>query len=601
MIASLFNRGALSLAVLSLLASSAAADVFESLAAVPQGWRYSRTPSADQPLKLQIALAQGDAAGFEAAVMDMSTPDHPSYGNHFNTHEEMKRMLQPSAESADSIRNWLESAGISKIEQDADWMTFYTTVETANELLAANFQFYTNSAKNIERLRTLKYSVPEALVSHINMIQPTTRFGQLRAQRAILHTQVKENDEAFRSNAMSATPDCNSIITPQCLKDLYNIGDYKADPTNGNKVAFASYLEEYARYSDLALFEKNIATFAKGQNFSVIQYNGGLNDQHSSGSSGEANLDLQYIVGVSSPVPVTEFSTGGRGELVPDLDQPDPNDNNNEPYLEFLQNVLKLHKKDLPQVISTSYGEDEQSVPEKYARSVCNLYAQLGSRGVSVIFSSGDSGVGAACQTNDGRNATHFPPQFPAACPWVTSVGATTHTAPERAVYFSSGGFSDLWARPKWQEDAVSEYLENLGDRWSGLFNPNGRAFPDVTAQGENFAIYDKGSLSSVDGTSCSAPAFAGVIALLNDARIKAKKSPMGFLNPWLYSKGRTGLNDIVDGGSTGCDGNGRFSGPGNGGPSIPGASWNATKGWDPVSGLGSPNFAAMRKLANAY
>lgn len=292
--------------------------------------------------------------------MDMSTPDHPSYGNHFNTHEEMKRMLQPSAESTDSIRDWLEGAGITKIEQDSDWVTFYTTVGTANELLAANFQFYTNSVKQIERLRTLEYSVPEALVSHINMIQPTTRFGQLRAQRAILHTQVKENDEAFRVNAMSAKPDCNNIITPQCLKDLYNIGDYKASATNGNKVGFASYLEEYARYSDLELFEKNVAPFAKGQNFSVVQYNGGGNDQHSSGSSSEANLDLQYIVGVSSPVPVTEFSTGGRGELVPDLDQPDPNDNNNEPYLEFLQNVLKMDKKDLPHVISTSYGEDEQ-------------------------------------------------------------------------------------------------------------------------------------------------------------------------------------------------------------------------------------------------
>jgi hypothetical protein len=34
-----------------------------------------------------------------------------NYGNHFHTHEEMKRMLQPSAESADSIRDWLESAG----------------------------------------------------------------------------------------------------------------------------------------------------------------------------------------------------------------------------------------------------------------------------------------------------------------------------------------------------------------------------------------------------------------------------------------------------------------------------------------------------------
>lgn len=311
-------------------------------------------------MRLQIALAQGDTAGFEEAVMQMSTPDHPSYGNHFQTHKEMKRMLQPRAESADSIRDWLESAGISRIEQDADWMTFYTTVEIANQLLAANFQFYVNNVKHIERLRTLEYSVPDALMAHINMIQPTTRFGQIRAQRTTLHSQSKESDEAFSSNAMSTSPDCNNIITPRCLKDIYNIGDYKADPNNGNKAGFASYLEQYASYSDLELFANNIAPEAKGQNFSVVQYNGGGNDQNPKGDISEANLDLQYLIGVSSPVPITEYSVGGRGILIPDLDQPDPNQNSNEPYLEFLQNVLKLDSKDLPQVISTSYGEDEQ-------------------------------------------------------------------------------------------------------------------------------------------------------------------------------------------------------------------------------------------------
>jgi tripeptidyl-peptidase I len=97
------------------------------------------------------------------------------------------------------------------------------------------------------------------------------------------------------------------------LKELYNIGDYKASPYIGNKVAFASYLEEYARYADLASFEKQWAPYAIGQNFTAVTFNGGLDNQTAVEDSGEANLDLQYIVGVSSPIPVTEFSTGGRG------------------------------------------------------------------------------------------------------------------------------------------------------------------------------------------------------------------------------------------------------------------------------------------------
>jgi len=39
----------------------------------------------------------------------------------------------------------------------------------------------------------------------------------------------------------------------------------------------------------------------------------------------------------------------------------------------------------------------------------------------------------------------------------------------------------------------------------------------------------------SLDGTSASAPIFAGVVTLLNDARLNAGKSPLGFLNPMLY------------------------------------------------------------------
>ena len=113
----------------------------------------------------------------------------------------------------------------------------------------------------------------------------------------------------------------------------------------------------------------------------------------------------------------------------------------------------------------------------------CSLFAQLGARGVSVIFASGDTGVGSACETNDGKNTTRFLPIFPASCPFVTTVGGTFHVQPERAASFSSGGFSDRFPRPAYQRDAVDQYLARLGSRWEGLYNPGGRGFPDVAAQ----------------------------------------------------------------------------------------------------------------------
>jgi tripeptidyl-peptidase-1 len=99
-------------------------------------------------------------------------------------------------------------------------------------------------------------------------------------------------------------------------------------------------------------------------------------------------------------------------------------------------------------------------------------------------------------------------------------------------------------------------------------------------------------------GTSAAAPVFAGIVGLLNDARLRAGKSPLGFLNPFLYTLGYTALNDITGGSSYGCGGiNPQSDRHVNGSLIIPGAHWNATEGWDPVTGLGTPDFQKLKDL----
>ena len=46
--------------------------------------------------------------------------------------------------------------------------------------------------------------------------------------------------------------------------------------------------------------------------------------------------------------------------FVPNLDEPIPVDNENEPYLPYYEHLLQKHNSELPQVISNSYGDDEQ-------------------------------------------------------------------------------------------------------------------------------------------------------------------------------------------------------------------------------------------------
>jgi len=71
-------------------------------------------------------------------------------------------------------------------------------------------------------------------------------------------------------------------------------------------------------------------------------------------------------------------------------------------------------------------------------------------------------------------------------------------------VFFSSGGFSDRWERPAYQDQAVKDYLDILGDKWTGLYNPKGRGFPDISAQGYRFVIVDQNITSFASGTRYS-------------------------------------------------------------------------------------------------
>lgn len=490
-------------ATAALAAPSSSIEVVERMRSVPDGWTQLDAPSPNHLLRFRLAVKQERAAEFEQLVIDIATPGHESYGKHMSK-TELKTFLKPRAEVSQTIFEWLDAEGVSvdAIEDDGDWVNFIVPVSQAEKMMHTKFYYYYNYQTKKNSIRTLEYSLPADVAEVVQMIQPTTRFGQPKAQGSQVFDVVF--DSSVEALTIPTTYDptfCNSSITPVCLRGLYNMGNFTANGDVGNKIGISGYLEEYARYDDTEAFIEQLFPVAEGWNFSWTSISGGLMDQNSDSDFVEANLDVQYALAMSFNTSMDYYSTAGRGILVPDLDQPTAADDENEPYLDQLHYLLSLPDDELPTVLSTSYGEDEQSVPADYTNATCSLFAQLGARGVSVLFSSGDTGVGSACQTNDGLNTTRFLPIFPAACPFVTSVGGTYKVEPERAVSFSSGGFSDRFARPSYQDDAVSAYLEILGDRWEGLYNPAGRGFPDVAAQGYNFLVEVSGSLSYVAGT----------------------------------------------------------------------------------------------------
>ena len=326
---------------------------------------------------------------------------------------------------------------------------------------------------------------------------------------------------------------------------MYSFANAKNQTTG--LLGIAGFLEQYAIKSDYTTFLNSNAYFSnKNKSFTCTPVNGGTCPNSPAGV--EANLDVQYAGVISSDVPNTYYSTAGRGPWL------GPGTNTNEPYLEFLNYLLALPDGSLPNTLSISYGDDESTIPVEYAVNACNLFSQLGARGVSILISSGDSGVGDSCTVN---GKPQFTTAFPAACPWVTTVGGTTSNSPEGAWSFGGGGFSEVFARPSYQEATVANWLatDTTHNGVSQYFNASGRAYPDISAQATNFIIVVSGRSTSVSGTSCSAPATAGIIQLLNSGRIAAGKKPLGFLNPWLYNTASAGFTDIKTGKISGCSG----------------------------------------------
>lgn len=219
-----------------------------------------------------------------------------------------------------------------------------------------------------------------------------------------------------------------------------------------------------------------------------------------------------------------------------------------------------------PHVLSISYSGSEADLPPSYQQRQCAEIMKLGLQGTTVVISSGDDGVGgfptqAAPTGCLGKAGDVFNPQFLATCPYILAVGATVLQAnatpgvtPEEATdrFSSGGGFSNIYAAPEWQRDAVGGYLgkanltfegyEGGGGNYSfveegrGRFNVRGRAYPDVAANGDHFVISSGGELLRIGGTSASAPLWGALITLVNEERLAVGKGPVGFVQPVLVS-----------------------------------------------------------------
>merc|ERR1711933_171840 len=198
---------------------------------------------------------------------------------------------------------------------------------------------------------------------------------------------------------------------------------------------------------------------------------------------------------------------------------------------------------------------------EQYVARVNTEFQKIGLRGVSLLAASGDSGANG--RTDGECTGTKLHASFPGSSPYITAVGATQFQSPEYkldvnptactalgsgykcasggveeavssqvAGFTSGGGFSTYIPRPSYQKSAVEGYLSSgVALPPSSYFNNSNRAYPDVSALGNGFAVYlsSYGGWTTVGGTSASSPTFAGFAAYLNALSYNTTGKPLGF------------------------------------------------------------------------
>ncbi|KAG1727654.1 peptidase S8/S53 domain-containing protein [Suillus paluster] len=614
------------------LAASAIADpiisrwqLHEKRSHIPEGWTREQTLDPSASIPLRFALAQPNIEHIEALLYEVSHPDSPNYGNHWSPGQ-VAAKFAPSTESIETVRTWLIESGVEphrvKISPTKGWLEVASTVEEAENLLLAEYHVY-NHETGTKHIACDSYHLPEHVGPHVDFVTPTIHFD-VKIRKRNQHNKVSIGQPGQGSgpktsgvvqDIISQLKDCDKQTTPICLRTLYGLW-YEPVSGKNNSYGIVEYTPQAYLQSDLDMFAKNFSTGLEGVSPTMVSIDGGYlqTTNMSFDYNGESNLDLQYgMTLVTKGQDVTLYQVGDAVEGASFnnfLDALDGDyctyDGGDDPSQDLVYpdtasggytGAEDCGTVKPANVISTSYGYNEADLSAAYAIRQCNEYAKLGLLGVTVLYSSGDWGVAGSnghCLNPDGTQTADgaiFNPAFPSTCPYVTSVGATQVSpgqsvwAPENACeqfIYSGGGFSNYFGMPDYQKGAVEGYLAANPISYSkNIYNSTGtsRAYPDLSANGANYVVAVDGNFTLIYGTSASTPVVGAILTMVNDARLALGKSTLGFINPTIYSVDFAGsFKDVTNGTNPGCGTVG----------------FNATKGWDPVTGLGTPYFPSL-------
>ena len=382
-----------------------------------------------------------------------------------------------------------------------------------------------------------------------------------------------------------------------------------AAPTAGSSSAAASVPTGFTPLQLAALynFPKNLD--GTGQTIAILELGGGFHSQ-------ELTTYFQNL-GIATPPSVTAATYPNGGTNSPGTNALDPNNPDVEVMLDIevsgavapgakivvyfapdatdqsflgVMNAIIGDTVNKPNIISISWGGPEDEGTAQFRNEFDQLLQSAASLGITVCVAAGDSGSAdfAADDPNwDGK--AHV--DFPASDPFVLACGGTQLSALSGSISNevvwddgtndgTGGGVSRVFALPSYQQNAgVPPAADPAGPVMRGVPDVAGDAAPAsgyrIICDGTSFPDPAQG-LPPVGGTSAVAPLWAGLIARINQGLNK----PAGFINPLLYAApANASFRDITQGNN---------------------GDYNAGAGWDPCTGLGTPDGQNLLKTLSS-
>ena len=331
------------------------------------------------------------------------------------------------------------------------------------------------------------------------------------------------------------------------MSDIYDLSPLRTTGYLGHGATVAIFSPTTYKQSDV---QKFLSTYdITGTTIKNIPVSGGTDDNS---NADEACLDIESIAG-QAPLSTIDVYEG-------------PNDGSFD--------IFNAIAEADPDIVSDSYGIDENQVDSTYASQYEAIRMQMAAQGISIFAASGDNGA------YDDVNQRTITTSVDATSAYVTAVGGTELTQNpsnisewdgETAWTYndgtlqpntgSGGGLSVYITQPSWQ----------AGPGVITAASDGRRQIPDISALGSTpyYNIYTDGAFESVGGTSASTAFMAGAMAVVDEAI----GTRVGNLDPLLYQYGTSNqsvYHDITSGNN---------------------GAYFCTPRWDFVTGWGSPDL----------